>query len=98
MNKIRNHSIGATATAVAMAAVLMVGCTGGADEDCREDESMSASLIVGKGGGGKGGGGGKSSSSRGGSTSKGKSSGKSSGKGSGKAKAPKVHTDDEDCD
>lgn len=115
MSKIRNHAIGATLTAATLAAVLLTGCAGTEDDDdCREDESMSASLILGRGTGGSSG----SKPSTGTSRvtpvprpapSPGKSPTKPSvvapakpstvEQGStSKPKAPKVKIDDEDCD
>lgn len=113
MNKIRNHTIGASLTAVALAATMLTACGTNTDE-CDDAESMSYTqsfdMLPGKVGGGSGGRGGSSGSGGKGSGSKpsmnkgpGKSgnkatSGGSSSGGSSGGGSHKTKLDTDDCE
>lgn len=108
MNKIRNHAIGASITAITLAAVVLTGCAE-TPAECEDYDAASMSFVD-KVGGTSGGG------SRGGSVSRpvapapkpnlnkpaapkpGAGSGGSSSTDGGKAKAPKVKIDTDDCE
>lgn len=78
MSKLRNHTLGASVTALTLAAVVLTGC--GTPDECDDADSMAPMSMVDGRGGTSGGGGGKSSG--GGSRSGGKVSVNKPGSGS----------------
>jgi hypothetical protein len=112
MNKIRNHAVGASITAVTLVAVVALTGCGNTTDEC-DNDAQSMSLVTGRGGtsggGGSRGGGGfskpsvpkapnmnKGPAKSGGSSSGGSSSGGSSS--GGKAPKTKVDVDFDECE